>query len=55
MVIVLDKKTDWTKLEKQLKKVVANRRVTDKKKFFGKIKWSVDALKYQKELRDEWS
>lgn len=55
MVIVLSKKTDLTKLKKKLIQATSKKRIGDKRKLFGTIKWDIDPLKYQKALRDEWS
>lgn len=54
MVIVIDKKMGKEQIAKQLKKAAKRRRIGDKKRFFGAVKWKEDPLEYQKRLRNEW-
>ncbi len=55
MIIVIDHKSKKAEIDKLLKKATDKKRIGDKKRFFGKIKWDEDPLAYQKRLRDEWT
>jgi len=55
MVIVIDHESKKEQIAKQLKKAVVKKRIENKKRFFGAIKWNEDPLQYQKRIRDEWS
>ena len=54
MVITIDKDTDLKKIDKILLSLKVTRKRFSSEKFSGKIKWGEDALKYQKNIRDEW-
>jgi hypothetical protein len=48
------KKESAKSVAKKLRKVSAKTKKIDWDKYFGKIKFPVDALTYQKKMRDEW-
>lgn len=54
MVLKLNSNTDLRELYKLLKQI-PNRRIGNKRRFFGAIKWSINPLAYQKNIRKEWS
>lgn len=55
MVIRLKKKAANKSLKSKLKKASASTKKIDWDKYVGKIQIPVDALTYQKKLRNEWS
>jgi hypothetical protein len=54
MVMKVGKKESAKSMAKKLKKVSARTKKIEWDKYFGKIKFPVDALTYQKKIRDEW-
>jgi hypothetical protein len=54
MVITIKKNTSNEELGKMLLGLKP-RKLFRSKLFLGKIKWGVDALEYQKRVRDEWN
>jgi hypothetical protein len=55
MVMKVGKKESPKSVAKKLKKASSRTKKINWDKYFGKIKFPVDALKYQKVMRDEWS
>ena len=54
MVITINKDTDFKKIDRILLSLKVTRKRFSSEKFLGKIKWGEDALKYQKNIRNEW-
>lgn len=55
MTVVIDRKISKTAIKTVLEKFVKETKKTGLKKHFGILKNDVDALKMQKELRNEWN
>lgn len=53
MVIEINKKTARSVIDAALVKLQPGKRF-NAKKHCGKVKFGVDSVKYQKQLRDEW-
>jgi len=53
MHISFNSTTSLNELNKRITKLKPQK-LFDAKQFVGKIKWSEDALEYQKRLRNEW-
>ena len=58
MEIVINKNSDFKEIDEILMNMESNpfnkRKIFQAEKFLGKLKWSEDAVKFQKRLRDEW-
>jgi len=58
MEIVINKNSDFKEIDEMLMNMEPNpfnqRKIFQAEKFLGKLKWSEDAVKFQKRLRDEW-
>jgi hypothetical protein len=54
MVITVKKSSKKQEIE-QLLYQLQPRKLFRAKQFAGKLKWSEDALEYQKRIRDEWN
>jgi hypothetical protein len=54
MVVVIEKKYDKRKINKQIKAIKPTK-IFDAKKFAGKIIWNEDPEEYQKRIRNEWN
>ena len=54
MLIEITKDTGLAQIDKALKKLKLGKQF-NAKKHCGKVKWDVDGITYQKNLRDEWS
>lgn len=46
---------DWCKIEEALEKTEAQKPPTDLARHVGKLKWPVDGLEYQREIRSAWN
>ncbi len=53
MVLEITKKTGLAKINASLKKLNSGKKF-NAKKHCGKVKWDIDSLTYQKQLRNEW-
>ncbi len=53
MIIEITKKTTKEQITKFLNKIKIGKSL-DAKKYCGALKWEVDGLAYQKQLRNEW-
>lgn len=53
MVFTVKKGTGKTKLNEILKKFKRSKRF-NAKRYLGKVKWDIDALEYQKKIRNDW-
>jgi len=53
MLVEITKKTGLAKINEALKKIKPGKQFNSKK-HCGKVKWDVDDVTYQKNLRDEW-
>lgn len=54
MVLTVKKGMSKKKLNDLLRKLKHTKKL-DAKRHLGKVKWSEDALEYQKRIRDEWN
>jgi hypothetical protein len=54
MVIRIKKKAAKTSLKSKLKKASSSAKKIDWDKYVGKIQIPVDAISYQKKIRNEW-
>ena len=54
MIIKIGKKESAKGISGKLKKTVSKSKKILWDKYFGKIKFPVDALTYQRKMRDEW-
>jgi len=54
MVIKVGKKESSRTIAEKLKKASAKTKKINWDKYFGKIDFPVDALTYQRKMRDEW-
>ena len=54
MIIEITKKTTKEQIAKFLNKLKIGKSM-NAKKYCGAIKWDIDGLEYQKQLRDEWN
>ncbi len=54
MVIVIRQNTTKKEIQQKIKSLKSSK-LFDAKKFAGRINWGEDALKFQKEMRDEWA
>lgn len=53
MSVTITKNTPPADIEKKLKKVQPKLKGLDTSKYFGKVKWNEDHLKFQQELREQ--
>jgi len=54
MIIQITNKTTKEQISKFFNKLKIGKSL-DAKKYCGALKWDVDGLKYQKQVRDEWN
>jgi hypothetical protein len=54
MVITINKNSDFKETDKVLLNLKPTRKIFRSEKFLGKVKWEIDALEYQKRMRNEW-
>ena len=54
MIIEITKKTTKEQITRLLNKIKIGKSF-DAKKYCGALKWEVDGLEFQKQLRDEWN
>lgn len=54
MVVKLKRRESQKNLKSKLRKVSAKSKKIDWDKYFGKINFPVNAVSYQRKLRDEW-
>lgn len=55
MTVVIDKKLSIKEIKLVLKNLVDSRKPKSLKKHFGLSKEKIDAIEFQKKVRDEWS
>jgi capsule polysaccharide modification protein KpsS len=53
MLVEITRKTGLAQINATLKKLKSGKPF-DAKKHCGKVKWDIDGLTYQKDLRNEW-
>ena len=53
MLVEITRKTGLAQINATLKKLKSGKSF-DAKKHCGKVKWDVDGLTYQKDIRNEW-
>ncbi len=53
MLVVITRYTKLSQINETLKKLRSGKPF-DAKKHCGKVKWDIDGLTYQKDLRNEW-
>ena len=54
MIIEITKKTTKEQIAKFLNKLKIGKSL-DAKKYCGALKWDIDGLEYQKQMRNEWN
>lgn len=54
MIIKINSGSTKAEIEKALVKIRKKKKGFDASKHFGKVKWDVDGLEYQKKVRNEW-
>ncbi len=55
MTIKIGKKESPKKVARKIRKITSRSKKIDWDKYFGKIKFPVGALTYQRKVRDEWA
>ncbi len=53
MILTIKKGMDQHKINEVLRKLTQKKKLVAKR-HLGKVKWQMDALEYQKKLRNEW-
>ena len=55
MSVTIKKNATLKEIKSVIKRIAGHKRKTiDVDRFFGKVKFGVDGLTYQKKIRDEW-
>jgi hypothetical protein len=58
MITIIKKGTSASEMQKQMQEALKKAKNSNRKKdispFFGKINLKIDAIEYQKKMRDEW-
>lgn len=55
MIIKIGKKESTKRIAGKLNKIKARSKKVNWDKYFGKIDFPIDALTYQRKMRDEWT
>ncbi len=54
MIVKIKAGSSKAEIEKALIKIRRKKKGFDASKHFGKVKWDIDGLAYQKKVRNEW-
>jgi hypothetical protein len=55
MTVKIGKKESLKKVAGKIRKITSRSKKINWDKYFGKIKFPIDALSYQRKMRDEWA